>query len=219
MALTTLLSVKTQGGIAVSDTSRDAQLRILIDGVTSLVKQQLNRNLESQQYLEYYSGDGSPLLLLRQYPVTTVSLVCVDDAGWFGAGPDSFAPTRNLIEGVDYALMSGAIGLGSSGLLRRIGTVWSQPPARTFGVLGNLPGISRGNIQVQYTAGFPVIPPAITLAVNALVLKQASLAPLGGAAAQLGYEDAHVGFFAPADAAKVLGSIESILANYRSIAI
>ena len=110
MALTTLLSVKTQGGIAVSDTSRDAQLRILIDGVTSLVKQQLNRNLESQQYLEYYSGDGSPLLLLRQYPVTTVSLVCVDDAGWFGAGPDSFAPTRNLIEGVDYALMSGAIG-------------------------------------------------------------------------------------------------------------
>ena len=191
----------------------------MIDGVTSLVKQQLNRNLESQQYLEYYSGDGSPLLLLRQYPVTTVSLVCVDDAGWFGAGPDSFAPNRNLIEGVDYALMSGAIGLGSSGLLRRIGTVWSQPPARTFGVLGNLPGISRGNIQVQYTAGFPVIPPAITLAVNALVLKQASLAAMGGAAAQLGYEDAHVGFFAPADAAKVLGSIESILANYRSIAI
>ena len=75
MALTTLMSVKTQGGIPTSDTSRDGQIRILIDGITSLVKQQLNREIESAKYTDYYSGDGSPFLLLRQYPVTSVSLV------------------------------------------------------------------------------------------------------------------------------------------------
>ena len=62
MALTTLLSVKAQAGIAVGDTGRDAQLRSLIDGITSLVKQQLNRDLESTEYVEFYSGDGSPFL-------------------------------------------------------------------------------------------------------------------------------------------------------------
>ena len=219
MALTTLTSVKTQGGIAVSDTSRDAQLRSLIDAVTSVVKQHLNRDLESTDYVEYYSGNGTPVLLLNQHPVTAVSLVCVDDLGYFGTAPGGFAPALNLVEGVDFALMSGANGPGSSGFLRRIGTTWHRPPARAFGVLSNLPGIPNGNIQVQYTAGFQVIPPAIAMAVNALILKQASQASLGGAASEMGYEDAHISFFSSTDAATLIGSIESTLAHYRSIPI
>jgi hypothetical protein len=219
MALTTLTSVKTQGGIAIGDTGRDAQLRSLIDGVTSLVKQHLNRDLESTNYVEYYSGNGTPLLLLNQYPVTAVSLVCVDDQGYFGTAPGRFAPSLNLVEGVDFALMSGGNGPGSSGFLRRIGTTWHRPPARAFGVLSNLPGIPNGNIQVQYTAGFLVIPSAITMAVNALVLKQASQASLGGAASAMSYEDAHISFFSSYDAATLLGSIESTLAHFQSIPI
>ena len=219
MALTTLLSVKAQGGIAASDTTRDTQLRSLIDGVTSLVKQQLNRDLESQDYVEYYSGNGSPLLLLYQYPVTAVSLVCVDDSGYFGAAPGGFDSSLNLVNGVDYVLMSGSGGSGSTGILRRIGTIWHRPPSRAWGVLANLPGIPNGNIKVQYTAGFVVIPPAITMAVNTLVLKLAMLATIGGAASQMGYEDASVGFLAPDEAARTLGSIESVLANYRSIPV
>ena len=213
------MSVKTQGGIAASDTSRDAQLRSLIEGVTSLVKQQLNRDLESQDYVEYYSGNGSPVLMLNQYPVTAVSLVCVDDSGYFGTAAEGFDASLNLTNGVDYALMSGANGLGSSGFLRRIGTTWHRPPSRARGVLANLPGVPNGNIKVQYTAGFSVIPPAITAAVNALVLKQASLMAIGGVASGMNYEDASVRFFAPADTVRVLGSIESTLANYRSIPI
>ena len=205
MALTTLNSVKTQGGIAPGDTSRDAQLRSLIDGITSLIKQHLNRDLESTNYVDYHSGNGTPLLLLRQHPVTAVSLVCVDDLGYFGTAPGCFAPSLNLVEGVDFAMMSG--------------TIWRRPPTRAFGVLSNLPGIPNGNIQVQYTAGYPVIPPPITMAVNALILKQASQASLGGTASQMGYEDAHVSFFSPRDAATLLGSVESILANYRSIPV
>ena len=219
MALTTLNSVKTQGGIAPGDTSRDAQLRSLIDGITSLIKQHLNRDLESTNYVEYHSGNGTPLLLLRQHPVTAVSLVCVDDLGYFGTAPGCFAPSLNLVEGVDFALMSGANGQGSTGFLRRIGTIWHRPPTRAFGVLSNLPGTPNGNIKVQYTAGFPVIPPAITMAVNALILKHASQASLGGAASQMGYEDAHVSFFTPRDAVALLGGVESILADFRSLPV
>lgn len=219
MALTTLMSVKAQAGIATSDTSRDAQFRSLIDGVTSLVKQQLNRDLESQDYLEYYSGDGSPFLLLSHYPVTAVSLVCVDDSGYFGEASGAFNAALNLVPGIDYALMSGATGRGSTGVLRRIGTTWPRLPARARGILANLPGIPNGNIKVEYTAGFVVIPPAITMAVNALILKQAAQAAMGGGASQMGYEDVHVGFISPTDAAKTLGCIESTLANYRSIPI
>jgi hypothetical protein len=219
MALTTLTSVKAQAGIAAGDTSRDAQFRSLIDGVTSLVKQQLHRDLESQTYVEYYSGDGSPILMLSQYPVTDVLRVCVDDSGYFGQVAGGFDPALNLVKGVDYALMSGVDGSGSTGLLRRIGTTWHRPPARARGILADLPGIANGNILVEYTAGFTVIPAAITMAVNALVLKQAAQAAMGGAASTLGYEDVHVGFFSPADAAKAVGCIESTLALYRSVPI
>jgi hypothetical protein len=219
MALTTLLSVKAQAGIAVGDTTRDVQLRAFIDGVTSLVKQQLNRDIESTEYLEYYSGDGSPFLLLRQYPVTAVSLVCVDDAGYFGAAPGGFDSSLNLVDGVDYALMSGAGGIGSTGMLRRIGTTWHRIPSRAIGVIQNLPGVPSGNIKVQYTAGFVVVPPAITMAVNAAILKQLSMATVGGGVSQMGYEDASVTFLSPADTARLFGSIESILANYRSIPV
>ncbi len=219
MALTTLNSIKAQAGIAAGDTSRDARLRSFIDGVTSLVKQHLNRDLESTNYVEYYSGDGSSLLMLRQYPVTAVSLVCVDDGGYFGDAAGGFDTSLNLVEGVDYALMWGASGRGSTGLLRRIGTTWHRRPTRVQGTLANLPGSPGGNIKVSYTAGFVVIPPAIVMAVNALILMQVARAEIGGAASQMHYEDAGVSFFTPSATAQLMGSIESTLANYRSISI
>lgn len=219
MALTTLISVKTQSGISAADTSRDSQIRCLIDGVTSLVKQHLNRDLELQEYSEFYSGDGSPFLLLRQYPVVAVSSVCVDDAGYFGANPDGFDRTLELVEGNDFALMSGMGGTGSTGLLRRIGATWRRMPSRAIGVVENLPGLPNGNIRVQYSAGFAPIPLAIVMAVNSLVMRQLQQTSIGGVVQSMTYEDAAVSFINPADATKVLSSIESTLGNYKSISI
>lgn len=219
MPLTTLSAVKTQGGIPSSDTSRDAQLRLLIDGISSVIKTRLNRDLESQEYTEFYSGNDSPFLLLRQYPVIVVTSVCVDDAGYFGAGPGGFNASQNLVDGLDYALMTGAGNYGSSGKLRRIGGTWPRTPARAVGVIQNLPGIPSGNIKVKYTAGFAVIPPAITMAVNAAVLKQLAMASVGGGVSQMGYEDANIAFLSPRDSAGLFASIESILASFRSIPI
>lgn len=219
MALTTLAAVKAQAGISASDTSRDFQLKSFIDGVSSLMKRQLMRDIENQEYVEFHSGNGLPFLLLRQFPVTAVTTVCVDDAGYFGTAPSCFDSSQNLVEGVDYALVSGFADLGSSGILRRIGSTWHQPASRTRGVLQTLPGVPCGNIKVQYTAGFQVIPPGISLAVNSLVIKLCSQAELGGAIQSMSYEDAAVTYLNPADLVHAIGSIESTLANYRSIPI
>ena len=74
-------------------------------------------------------------------------------------------------------------------------------------------------VRIQYFAGFAVIPPAISMAVNAAVIKQLTMAAIGGAASQISYEDASVGLLAPSESAKLFGSIESTLANYRSIPV
>jgi len=219
MALTTLNSVKNQAGISLADTSRDGQLRVWIDGMTSLVKRHLNRDIESREYVEYYTGDGSPLLLLRQFPVTAVTTVCVDNEGYFGALESSFDSSMNLAEGTGYALVSGGYGPGSNGIIRRIGAVWSRPSARARGVLQTLSGSNVGNIKVQYTAGFATIPAALQLAVNSAVIKQLATAGFGGAVSQLSYEDASIGFVSPSDGSALLGTVESILASYRSVPI
>jgi len=143
----------------------------------------------------------------------------VDDSGYFGAAPNGFDSSLNLVNGVDYALMSGAGGVGSTGMIRRIGTTWHRIPSRALGVIQNLPGVPNGNIKVQYTAGFVIVPPAITMAVNAAVLKQLSAATVGGGVSQMNYEDASISFLPPTDVARLFGSIESTLANYRSIPI
>ena len=219
MALTTLASVKAYAGIAATDTSRDIQLRYLIDAVNSLVTQQLNRNIEMSEYVEYYSGNGSALLMLNQFPVANVTYVCIDDVGYFGSNVGGFDQSQNLVLGVDFAIMSGAKGVGSNGILRRIGATWHCRPSRATGVIENLPGIPHGNIKVRYTAGFDVIPPAIVMAANSLIIKLAAQSPMGGAVQSISYEDASVTFMNPTDVSIVLGSIEATLANYRSIAI
>ena len=219
MPLTTLAMLKSQAGIASNDTSRDPQLRSLIEGVTSLIQQQLHRDIESKEYVEYYSGDGTPFLLLRQFPVTEVLLVRVDETGYFGESALGSSSSRDLVQGIDYVLMSGSKGVGSSGILRRLDSTWRTRSSRTIGILEDLPGIPRETIMVRYTAGFEVIPPAISMALNSLIIRLAAQAQLGSGVQSMSYEDAAVSYMSSTDIAKVTGSIESILANYRSTPI
>ncbi|WP_157606136.1 hypothetical protein [Schlesneria paludicola] len=219
MPLTTLAAIKAQAGIPVSDNSRDSQLRFLIEGVSSIVQQQLHRDLELKEYVEYYSGNGSPFLMLHQYPVMQVSSVRVDESSYFGEAAQGFAGPQALSQGIDYLLMPGSKGIGSSGILRRLGSTWPNRPSRASGVLANLPGVPQGNVKVQYTAGFEVIPAAISMAVNSLILRLAAQAQVGGGVQSMSYEDAAVSFASSADIVNVVGSIESTLASFRSVSI
>ncbi len=217
MPLTTINSLKDQSGIDRSDVSRDAQFRSLIDGVTSLVKQQLNRDIEAGDRVEYYSGDNKPFLLLRQYPVIEVTRVCVDSGGYFGDG--TFPAASDLEAGVGYALMDSLNGKGGNGILRRIGGTWAAPSYRELGTVENLASVPIGNILVEYRAGYEVIPPAIQMAVNDLIIRKALMSPVGGAAQSMQYEDASVTMFSPTETTKIMGSLESTLGHFKSIPI
>ena len=167
MALTTLGEVKAQGNINPLDTSRDTQIKSLINGITDLVKQTLRRDIESTQYTEYYSGDNSSVLLLNQYPIISVSRVCLDDNAYFGQESGAFPASGDLVQGTDYAIMSGTKGVGSSGMLRRINQVWYRYPTVAPGKVALQTSAPPGNILVTYTAGFSPVPFGIKFAVNA----------------------------------------------------
>jgi hypothetical protein len=219
MALTNRNAVKAQAGISSSDTSRDTQIDLLISGVTSLVKQQLNRDIEAADYTEYYSGDNSPFLLLRQFPVNSITAIYYDNAAYFGDAPGAFDTSTLLTSGVDYSLMDGLNGKGGQGIVRRVGSIWYGRPSRRVGTVENLQPIDMGNIKVVYNAGYTIIPAAILMGVNMLISQLVMQASAGGGASSMSYEDAGVTFLTPDVAAKAWGSIASVFAQFKSIPI
>lgn len=219
MALTTLTQVKNQAGISLSDTSMDEQIKAFISGITDYVKRYLGRDIESKSYTEYYSGDGSIELILRQFPVISIQRVCEDSGSYFGNAPNAFPASSDLTNGVDYTVEAGQFGQGTTGILRRIGATWQRYRSRSLGTVQDLPAIQQGNILVQYTAGYSPVPPALVMAINSLVIKGVNEAALGGPVASETYEDAAVSYFASSDMSKVLGSVNSTLGLFKGIVL
>lgn len=217
MALTTRAAVKAQANIAATDTTYDQQIDKLIDGITSLVKRVLNRDLELRTYTEYYSGDASSILLLRQFPVVSVASIYFDSGSYFGQADNAFPESSKLTEAVDYAVIWGHSGYGATGEIRRINDVWSTRTSRTSGRLPDLPPNPIGNIKVTYSAGFAQIPQAIQMAVNSEVYR-ACQQPLGPVSSN-SYEGASESFLSPDQASQVFSAIGNVFGRYRRIAV
>lgn len=160
--LTSLTALKTHLGI--TGTTEDAFLGQLLTAVEAVFENLIDRKPASAEYTEYYSGRNTPLLLLREYPVTEVSDVRVDENGYWGQGESAFAATTALTAGIDYALVQDGRGAtAETGRLLRIGTVW---PARFVSKVGLLSAAIKpgaGNIKVTYTAGYESIPADMAL--------------------------------------------------------
>lgn len=215
--LSTLDAVKNQAGICLSDTSQDAQLSAILAGVSAMVTRMLGRNIEQETYTEYYSGDGSSELLLRQYPVQSITSLAVDGSGYWGYGTNAFA--TNLVAGTDYALARSSSAEGSPGIVYRIGGVWPQPARYEDAYLAAQPGVDIGNIKVVYVAGFATVPADIQMAVNSLVMRVMAMSSSGMGISSAAYEDASASYMTPEDSAKLFGSIESALRPYKSVVI
>lgn len=214
------LGVKAQAGVTV--TTYDGQITALINGVTNQVIHYLQRDIQLKTYTEYHSGNNSAYLQLRQYPVRSVTRVSFDPGGFAGQAPGAFPSSGDLIQGVDFYLMPGQHGIGSSGVLRRINAFdgWYGRASRKSHLVGNQPPLESGNILVVYEAGFDPIPPAIQMSVNTLIWRQVLSAQRGGQIAQSNsYEDASEAYLSPEDLMKLIGTIEQTLGSYRSIVI
>lgn len=138
---------------------------------------------------EYYSGDGTDKLILRQRPVQAVGSVYVDADGYFGEGEDAFPASTLLTAGSDYCLVrdqhTAAAEKSKVGMLLRIGGVWPDITRHARGLLSGERVSGRGNIKVTSTVGWANVPEPTQMAVHMLVGMMRATQGLGGAVRSL----------------------------------
>lgn len=218
-SLITVDDYKDLAGISRADVSRDTQIKALVNAVSDQLARLIHRNIAKTEYTEYLSGDGDSILKLSNYPIISVSRVCIDNAGYFGQAENSFPVSSDLIQGVDYAIMAGVNGIGSSGFLRKIGGNWYRPRGYAIGKVAVQHGAPTGNILVEYMAGYSPIPGAIKFAVSGLVSRAMSSIASGLPASSESYEDASASYFSPTDMAMLAGTVERTLGSMKSVVV
>jgi hypothetical protein len=126
----------------------DSAIRLFLNGVGEWVKGYLGRNLLETTYTEYYSGNGCRELLVRNYPIVSITSIHVDS---LRAWDSSTAVDVSLNVQVNKP----------SGIL----TAWNY-------LADWSPGYS--NIKIVYVAGYTLttMPHDIRLAVKRLIDKQ-----------------------------------------------
>lgn len=133
---------------------------------------------------EFYSGDGTNKLILRQRPVQAIGSVYVDADGYFGEGADAFPASSLLTAGSDYCLQrdtTTALAEKSKvGILLRIGGVWPDITRQARGLLSGERSGGMGNIKVTSTVGWGTVPEPTQMAVHMLVGMMRTTQGLGG---------------------------------------
>lgn len=165
MSLTTRSQLVTHLGLSSTAATREADfLDQLLQAVEAAFKKLTDRDIESTTYTSYLCGNDSKILLLPEYPVTSITSVHLDSDGYWGTGADAFASSTALTSGTHFALVKdGRNNSAEVGRLYRIDGVW---PARWVGKQGLLAAARHpgaGNIKVVYTAGYVNIPDDIQL--------------------------------------------------------
>jgi hypothetical protein len=137
MALTTLASVKQWLGI--DNTTNDALLQSLIDSCSDFIEQYLNRKILSAEYTELIDGTGATTQTLKNYPITAVSLLSINNLS------QSILPVSNF---------------NTTGVKFDERQLIGQNVKFTCG---------KRNIYITYTAGYAAVPKAIEQACNEMI--------------------------------------------------
>lgn len=220
MALTTKENIKLLLGI--SDTSKDALLDYLITQADVIIENYLDRKIEQATYTEFYSGSGTERLFLNNYPVTSITSIHLDNRGYFGDGPDSFAADTLLTEGSDYVLNkddASETAVSRSGEVFRIKGIWDRPHIRKRGQLCSAPASGKGNIKVVYVGGFAVVPKDLEHCANRVVVSIYNSRTLSSVIASESFEDYSYNLAGTEEAARALDSSHSVLAYYKRMVV
>lgn len=100
-AFTTAAIYLQHAGYLPTDTGREVQilnnqLTLWVPEVCDLIEKYIDRVIAAATYTdEYYSGNGTSILPLRQWPVTSLGPIYEDDAGYYGTPGGSFASTAS----------------------------------------------------------------------------------------------------------------------------
>ncbi len=213
--------LKLELGIPAADTTEDNLLTALMGQASTLIENYCDRLFGADEFTEFYSGDGTPILALNQRPVIAIANLWMNDSAFWGqAGTYGTA----LTQGADYALqIDQRDGTSNSGLVLSINGAWDIPFNYAPGLIYPFLGPGNGNIKVQYTAGYVTIPQDIQLALFMQVaairntknygqlLASESLNDGGGANSYSIAAKPKIGVLSP--------EVCSILARYRNIAV
>jgi hypothetical protein len=132
-ALTTLPDVKTLLGI--TDSTQDARLELIVNACSRRIEQYCGRTFARASLTETYTPSGRQLLILRNYPIVSVSSVV--DQG------------NTLVQGTDYIFSP---EYANSGFLYRENG-WNGPTVnRDFLTTDTVAG--KRTIIVTYVAGY-----------------------------------------------------------------
>ena len=142
-ALVTLAEAKSY--LRIDGSSEDTLLETLINGSTHQLETYTGRKLKSRTYTaEDYDGTGTPELILREYPVSSVASVNMDRLRQFGAG--TAVSLELLTVSGDEGRLTFTPGYVSSGL----------------GIARFLTGTKV--VRITYTAGYATVPDDLKLA-------------------------------------------------------
>jgi hypothetical protein len=80
-ALTTLNSAKGVLGVKLDDLTKDNYVTDLINGASTAIEDNCNRKLKARDFTdELYSGKNSRVLMLRNYPVNSITAIVTLDS-------------------------------------------------------------------------------------------------------------------------------------------
>lgn len=136
----------------------------------------------SRTVTEFYDGDGSPELLLRNRPVQSVTSVYEDPTGYYGDGPDAFASGTLLTAGTDYVLVRDRTIVAEQSRIAkliRLNSMWPGRVTRGGGMLASNLERGQGNIKVTSVIGYSTVPEDVIAAVNLIVALIRSKASTG----------------------------------------
>lgn len=216
MSLAFLADVKAQLKIPAATTTNDALLSSMLNAASAAIENYCKRQFSTSTRVEFYSGDGSQTLLLRNTPVQSVGGVWLDDTGYFGAGADPFATATLLVAGTDYALAADNDSdpeVSASGILRRINNVWPAVWQRAPGMLIPTVAPGIGNIRVEYVSGYSAIPADLRQACAQFAAQM--FRTRDPSLSQEAYEDYSYTRGAAADQLATFGTVVSLLKPYK----
>lgn len=142
----TVAEAKLYLRIPSGDTSEDEFLADVINSCTARIEKSLGqRQIKARDYVEDYDGRGTKILLLRQFPIISVSAVYIDSLR-------AFEETSRV--DADVIISSDEPGKITFG----------PGVPTTGGVAAAVFPYGTRNIRVLYRAGFEVIPDDLRLA-------------------------------------------------------
>lgn len=225
-ALTTTAAVQQMPNLAGGNLT--AWINQLVPQACAIIETYCKRTFAQATYTEYYSGRNEEKLVLRQRPVTAVLNVWEDPTGYFGQASGAFASTTLLVNATDYVLdYDDGVPQSNSGLLIRLrgafaNLAWPYWPIAQAGSFRPLSASplprwfwGRGNIKVQYTAGYATIPSDLQSAANMLVAWMIENVPQGNEISS----ESMGAYSYSISTSPALGGVRQILSRYKELSV